>query len=176
MKFILNFFVGLALLASVPMFAQTQPVTQPQTTLPQQPRALTDAALSQRMQQDLTTRNTTLGNQPVQWFDSGYGYYGTYSLNNTNYMTRYDMQGNYVETLTKRQWNENASTALQTSFNQSVYKGQQVTGYWEVTDPIRKGYYLEVNDDKGRVSRIWADDKGKFTPVPANQQGIKPNN
>lgn len=176
MKAIITYILGLSLLLTIAATGQSQPAPQPLPAQQTEPRSISDATLGQRLQQDLNTRNTTLGNQPVQWFDSGYGYYGTYSQNNTNYMTRYDAQGNYLETLTRREWNSNASPALQTSFNQSQYKGQKVSGYWEVTDPVRKGYYLEVNDDKGRVSRLWTDEQGKFTPTPANKQENKPNN
>jgi len=41
-----------------------------------------------------------------------------------------------------------------------------VTGYWEVTDPSKKGYYLELNDDQNQPTRVWVDEDGKFSTSP----------
>jgi hypothetical protein len=87
-------------------------------------------------------------------------------MNDQNYMVRYDRQGNYVESLTRREWNDKVSPTTRTAFSNSTYKDQQVTGYWEVTDPGRKGSYFELSDKDGKRSRVWADDKGTFTPRP----------
>lgn len=145
-------------------FAQTQP-GQPQAQQ-QDPRPLSDQTMSQRLLKDLNTRNAQSANQPVSWWDSGYGYYGTYTIDDMEYMTRYDRSGNYVETLTKKEWNN--STPIMSAYNQSQYKDQQVTGYWEVSDPSnRKGYYLELGD-KGRTSRVWVNDQGKFSTTPSD--------
>lgn len=163
MKRMINYFscMMLTALLTTTVFAQVKQGVQ-------EPRPLTDKTMSQRLQKDLNTRNAKTGDQSIDWSDSGNGYYGTYSIDQTNYMTRYDKKGNYVETLTRKEWDENVSSSLRTSFDESPYKGNQVNSYWEVSDPNKKGYYMEMSDPTGKVSRVWADDKGKFSDTPYN--------
>src|SRR6188768_1164488 len=66
---------------------------------------LSDPSMSQRLQGDLGTRNEQLRTQPVDWYSNGEGYYGTYTIGQDDYITRYDKQGVYVETLKKGDWN-----------------------------------------------------------------------
>ena len=149
-------------------FAQTNPSVQNPTTL-------SDPAISGRMQTDLSGRNSQLGNNSVRWYDTGNGYYGTYSIGDDNYMARYDKQGKYIETMTKEDWNDSdVPASLKTSFGKSNYKDQRVTGYWTLSDPTdRKGYYMELQDKNGKTSRVWADENGKFSmnPPTANNNG-----
>ena len=135
-------------------------------------KVLSDKTMSDRLIKDLNSRNALTTNQPVMWWDSGNGYYGTYSVNNQNYMTRYDAQGNYTETLMKKEWNNMVSASVVSAFNQSPYKTHQVTSYWEVSDLNRKGYYFELND-KGTASKVWMSDQGKFSSTPIT--ATKPN-
>jgi hypothetical protein len=131
------------------------------------PQPLTDQMMGDKMLKDLNARNSLTANQPVSWYQTGYGFYGNYAQNNVNYMTRYDAQGNYVETLRQQDWNNaNVPTTLRNAYGQSSYKDQSVTGYWSVTDPGKSGYYLELKDKNGASSRIWADGQGKFTTQP----------
>jgi hypothetical protein len=127
------------------------------------PKKLTDPSMSQRLQSDLTGRNPLIGDSQVTWMDAGNGYVGTYSTNNVNYMTNYDKDGTYMGSYRKAQWDTEVPSSIRTSFEQSSYKGQNVTGYWESADPAMKGYYLEIDNGKGRTSKVWADDKGKFS-------------
>jgi hypothetical protein len=125
-----------------------------------------DSTRNQRMEKDLNKRNPLTDNQPVTWKESVYGYTGTYSSDNVQYMARYDKDGKYVETLTKKEWNDNAPAKLRSSYDQSYYKSQKVTGYWVVTDPSRKGYYLELKDDQNKTSRVWVNEDGEFSNSP----------
>ncbi len=131
MKKITNCLICLMLtgLMSVTAFAQATLESK------NEPRSLTDRTVSDRLHQDLYKRNANLKDQPISWFDMGEGYYGTYSSNNQNYMTRYDKEGNYIETMTKKEWNDNVPSSVRTSFDGSPYKSQKVTSYWEVSDP-----------------------------------------
>src|SRR4051812_41469688 len=61
-----------------------------------------DTTRHDRMEKDLRKRNSVTNDQKVNWKDLGYGSIGTYSSNNTQYMARYDQDGKYVETLTKK--------------------------------------------------------------------------
>ena len=125
-----------------------------------------DSTRNQRMESDLHKRDSLTNNIQVMWKDLGYGYNGTYTSDSVQYMARYDKEGKYVETLTKKEWKDNAPAKLRASYDQSPYKSQKVTGYWEVTDPSRKGYYLELNSDQNKTSRVWVNEDGKFSTSP----------
>ncbi len=125
--------------------------------------AITDQATSQKLQQDWIKRNSKIKSQPVEWHEIRDGYYGTYTSNNQQYMTVYDMEGNYIETLKKSDWNSKSPNPLQSSFDLSTYRTQEIRSYWEVVDPNVKGYYIELSDENGKISRLWANEKGDFT-------------
>lgn len=179
MKKIINLFSSilmLALIANVAL-AQTQP-QQSQQQNPQEPKTLSDRTMSQRMSADLNNRNAKVGNNPVAWYDAGYGYYGTYTIDSMQYMTLYDRKGNYMQTLTKKEWgNSQIPPTVTSAFNQSEYKDQNVDGYWEVNDFGKKGYYLELSDNQGKKSRVFMNDQGKFSTSPEqnNNNNVRPN-
>ncbi len=166
MKKITKYFscIILAALLANETFAQTSGVQQDQTY----PRVLEDKSASERLQKDWKKRNSTIQNQPVQWFDLGEGFYGSYTNDNTKYMALYDEDGNYVQTFRKTDWNNVPATAsIKSSYDLSNYKSQEVSSFWEVSDPNMKGYYFEIADDKGKVSHVWANETGEFsTTVP----------
>jgi hypothetical protein len=163
MKRITNYFIGLVVTGLI----STAAVGQTNTTNLNAPKPLTDRSVSDKLYQDLQQRNSSVSDQPISWFDAGQGYYyGTYSYNNQDYMTRYNMDGVYIETLTKKEWDANVPAPLRSSFESSPYHSQQVSSYWEVSDANRKGYYLELNDGKGKQSRIWGNEKGEFSTKP----------
>ena len=142
------------------------------------PSPLTSQTMSDNLLKDLNTRNSMTQNQTINWYQTNYGFYGNYNLGAANYMTRYDAQGNYVETLRREEWNNNSNVpnALRNAYGQSPYKDQIVTGYWSVTDPGKSGYYMEVRDNKGTTSRVWADSQGKFTTQPYSSSVSTPGN
>lgn len=161
MKKILNIFSCLLVSALLVTNAYAQ-TPQNQTS----PRPLSDRTMSDMLQKDLSNRNTNLSNQQFSWFESNDGFYTNYSHDNADYMSRYDKQGNYVESMRKSNWDHQVPAYLRTSFDNSPYKTQDVSGYWEVSDLDRKGYYMELSDDKGKMTKVWADDKGKFSTTP----------
>lgn len=123
--------------------------------------------MSDRFAKDLNSRNAMTSNQPISWFDSGNGYYyGTYTIDNQNYMTRYDAKGNYAETLTRKEWDDTVPPSVVTFLSESPYKDYTVRSYWEVSDPNKKGYYFEL-DNKGTPSRVWLSEQGKFSTTPS---------
>jgi len=130
------------------------------------PQKLTDATMSKQLALDWNARNPALKDQPVYWFDTNDGYFGTYAIDSNEYMARYDSMGKYIETMNRKEWDEMVPMNLKTSFENSKYKTQQVISYWEVSDPNRKGYYLELKDNQDKVTRLWADEKGSFTTTP----------
>jgi len=136
----------------------------------------TDTTICQRMQRDLNSRNSTMGSKQIDWRSSSYGYYGTYFKDSVEYMARYDKNGHYEETLAKKEWNDNVPSKLRSSYNQSSYNLQKVTGYWEVADPDRKGFYLELSNGENQSSEIWANEDGNFSETPVNAKASLKNN
>jgi hypothetical protein len=152
----------LSALFTTSVYAQTTPMQQDKIL----PTRLKDGTMSQRMEKDWSTRNPNMSSMPVEWYSSADGYYGTYSNDNNQYMSRYDSKGNYIETMTKKDWSKDVPAELKSSFDKSDYKSQEVTSYWEVSDANKKGYYMELNDGKGKMSKVWADENGKFSKMP----------
>ena len=165
MKKTFIYFSSLLLSASLSsaVYAQTETTPIDQKTV----HRLVDPTMKEQISNDWNERNLLLANQPVEWYDSKDGYYGIYSTDSSRYMTRYDKDGKYIETMTKREWSS-AVPEVRTSFDQSNYRTQQVTSYWEVSDPNKKGYYLELSDERGRVTKLWSDKDGHFTTDPEN--------
>jgi hypothetical protein len=146
----------------------------PAQTTSKEPKKLSDQSMSDRLQKDLNDRNAMTANQPITWWDGNGYYYGTYTVSNQNYLTRYDMQGNYAETLIEKEWDVTVPAAVVTSFNESPYKEYIVTRYWEVSDPNRKGYMFELDKD-GIPTRAWLSDTGKFSTTPYTVSTTKTN-
>jgi len=140
------------------------------------PRPLTDKTVSGNLSKDWSQRNPGTQNPSVQWYDVGNGYYGTYTSGTTPYIAFYDKDGGYVQTYKKGEWSS-VHAALKSSYDVSAYKNQEVTAYWESSDPAQKAYYLELKDDKGKTSRVWANEKGELSPVfpKANPNVNRPN-
>ncbi len=126
------------------------------------PRPLTDKTVGDNLSKDWGQRNPETQNPSVQWYEAGDGYYGTYNSGNTPYMTFYDKDGGYVQTYKKGDWNAVPST-VKSSYDNSMYKGQEVTSFWESSDPSKKGYYLDVRDDNAKASRVWVNEKGELS-------------
>lgn len=102
--------------------------------------------------------------QRISWWDSGNGLICKQTIDNESFIIRYDKQGNYIETLRQKTWNE--SSELQPAFQKSQYNLHKVISYWEVSDANKKGYYLEMSDSAKQVSSVWVDEQGKFSTVP----------
>ncbi|HEY8937294.1 MAG TPA: hypothetical protein VIM65_18840 [Cyclobacteriaceae bacterium] len=135
-------------------------------TLHAQPRPVTDRGVIDALRTDFDKRNSLTPDVDVNWFSSEYGYYGLYSIDQKTYMTRYDKDVNYLETFVRKEWDENVPSSIRNSFNKSPYQDQHVTGYWEVIDLGRNGCCLELMSSDGKSSRIWGDDKGRFSTEP----------
>ncbi|NOT73882.1 MAG: hypothetical protein HOP08_03065 [Cyclobacteriaceae bacterium] len=160
-KIIKNFLP--ALLCAVALttgFAQTQTTTMG--------TPINDPAVSRRLQADLSYRNTKLGKSEVTWYESkGKGYYANYSIGSEKFLTRYDLDGKYMDTYTQSDWNgADVPEDLKTAYSKSAYKNSEVTGYWKASDPDKKGSYLELQNKQGKTSRVWVDEKGKFSSNP----------
>jgi hypothetical protein len=161
MKKIMMYFSCFMLAATV-SFAQTEG-TQSDNDYP---KMLESKTMTDRLQTDWQKRNDSIQSQSVQWYELKDGYYGSYNNNSSDYMTLYDRDGNYIQTNRKGDWNT-ASASVKSQYDESNYKSQNVTSYWEVVDPGKTGYYFELTDDQGKPSRVWMNNTGVFaTHVP----------
>ncbi len=136
-------------------FAQTTPEKQ-------YPQKSSDKTVNDRLQKDWSKRNAKNLDQTVQWYELGDGYYGNYMNSDSEYVSYYDKKGTYVQSYKKGDWG-NVSPTLKSFYDNSEYKNQEVTGYWENSEANKKGYYLELKDDQDKMSRVWVDENGKFS-------------
>ena len=137
---------------------------QTTTAIQDDPNSVSDTELASRLSDDLRKKNPSLGDNSIYWFTMSNGYYGTYTIGDDNYMTFYSTKGVYVRSYRRGNWDEgNVPLELKSAFNKSKYKDQSVTGFWIISDPGVKGYYLEVQDKQGNVSKIYANENGKFS-------------
>jgi hypothetical protein len=170
MKFLSTIIITACMAIAFASKGQTPP--QPQGTNPVMPQSVSsptaaDPAMSQRLQSDFQSRNIDVGNQPVNWYNSMNGYYGTYSNNGQNFLTQYDKQGNFQQSYIQGNWNSNdVPTSLKSAYSNSPYKSQPVTGYWTSSDSTRLGYYLETKNPKGQPTGLWADENGTLSTTP----------
>ncbi len=121
--------------------------------------------MSERLTQDVYARNPKSKDAVIVWDNNDEGYDGTYAVGDVKYMTRYDKQGNYVETLTAKKWDDNVPSQVRQAYDKSMYKTNKVERFWEVNEAGRQGYYIEVKDNNGHSHRIWSDRDGKFLEV-----------
>jgi len=127
---------------------------------------MTDKEMNKKLQNDLNTRYPAASKSIVVWDNNDYGFNGSYSVNNTSYMARYDKQGKYIETLTRKNWDDNVPVNVRNSYDNSPYKSYKIDSYWEVNDPMKKGYYIRTKDTKGKLQDVWMDDQGKVYDKP----------
>ena len=123
---------------------------------------------SQRTQQDLQTRYPDWDQQSVQWDTTGNEYSASYNMNDNEYKARYDAEGNWLETMERREWDENnAPDNLKAGLNDNAYENYEVDSYWEITesDSTRgrnTGYYFDLKDKEGNTKNLRMDSDGKI--------------
>ena len=134
-----------------------------------EPKAVEDQSMNEILESDLNFRNSEIGTPTITWWDSGDGYYGAYSRGSEDYRSCYDKKGNYIQTLVRKSWNDSSVPAsIKSAYQRSPNNSKQITSYWEVTDVLTIGYYFELVDDQNKASKVWANDKGKFSNTPPN--------
>lgn len=134
------------------------------------PRPLTDKGEIELLQKDFDMRHSTIPDLVVAWYTSDYDYYGKYTINDMNFIVRYNKNANYVETLSRKDWSRAARTAIKNSFSSSEYKDLMIVAYWEVTEPESPECYIELKAKNGKFISIWADNRGNFSTIPNRTQ------
>src|SRR5688572_23496318 len=74
-----------------------------------------DREMNKRLSQDVYSRNPAARDAVIVWDNTDEGYEGTYAIGDMKYMACYDKQGNYVETLTEKKWDNDAPANVRSS-------------------------------------------------------------
>lgn len=120
-----------------------------------------DKDITKMAEEDLVNRYPELNEEIIVWDHAEDSYNATYSLNEANYMARYDSLGTWIETLQKREWDDNVPEHVQLGFDNSPYESYDVDSYWEISDSDRgKGYLLYVKDEDGNTQHVRMDSQG----------------
>jgi hypothetical protein len=149
--------IGLLLLLAV--LAKAQGITD----------KMSAADINSQLLSDLYKRNPDTKKEVIVWDNSSTGYDALYTINNSDFLTHYDEKGNYVETRQKKEWNANVPATVRNSYDKNFNRQYTVETYWEVNDPDRKGYYLELKDRKGQAKNIWVDHQGKVYDITVSK-------
>ena len=160
MKRTIKFIATLALSAWVYQagFAQD---TNPNANQTQENTQDTDDNITQMAQKDLQSRYPGLDDQVVVWDRTEDGYNATYSMNDADFMARYDAEGNWLETMEKRDWDDNVPENIKMGLSDNAYENYKVDSYWEITDSDRgKGYLFYLKDQDGNTQNVRMDSQG----------------
>lgn len=121
--------------------------------------------IPQQTQQDLMNRYPDLDEQTIIWDNNDEIYSATYNRNDKEYMSRYDTEGNWLETMERREWDDNVPEHIKMGLNDNRYENYEVDSYWEITesDAARgQGYYFNLRDKDGNAENIRMDSEGKI--------------
>ena len=123
---------------------------------------------TKQTQEDLLKRYPDVDQQSLKWDTAGNEYTASYNMNDTEYRARYDKEGNWLETMQKREWDDNnAPENLKMGLSDNAYENYQVDSYWEITDADAKsgrdkGYYFYMKDKEGNTKNLRMDSQGKI--------------
>lgn len=129
-------------------------------------KGMSEADVNKVLLSDLNKRYQETKNEVVVWDNAIHSYDALYSVKTVDYLTRYNKQGVYLETLIKRDWEAQVPSVIKNSYDKEVGTHYTVDEYWEVNDPKRKGYYLELKDKQGQSKKIWLDQTGRVFETP----------
>ncbi|NJN27031.1 MAG: hypothetical protein HC819_14170 [Cyclobacteriaceae bacterium] len=126
--------------------------------------------MTKKSNDDLLKRYPGAKDRDVTW-ERGKDKYNTafYNMDNTDYMTRYDDKGNWVETYSRRDWNEDVPETIRNSYNHN-YKDMEVESYWELKDAKNKAdrsHVIFYRGDNGMSKSVRIAPDGKVTPTEA---------
>jgi hypothetical protein len=158
MKNALNYVVCLALLSAGNLYAQKADSKLPKNI------SLEEVKL--QLSNDLNKQMPETKNSKVLWESTTYGYRATYSYSNLDYMTLYDTDGNYLETLQKTPWDDRVPAILKMELGNSEFNTSTVETYWEKIHTEHPEYYMELTDRDGKAQYIWSDENGTISVVP----------
>lgn len=92
-----------------------------------------------------------------------------YKMDGKDYMTLYDEEGNWVETYSRRDWNDQVDEPIRKGFD-SNHKGMEVESYWERvdgTDRSDRSNVLFYRGQNGTSQSTKISPDGKVQPTDA---------
>jgi len=122
--------------------------------------------ISDKLTADLNKRVPETRSYSLTWASPRFGYYARYTIDNVEYMSLYDKQGVYKETLEKKPWDDRIPETIRLEFGNSAYSLCSVLTFWESMQTYNKDFYLELMDREGKSQATWVDENGKFSNQP----------
>lgn len=129
------------------------------------PNANQNQDITQQTQQDLLDRYPDLDEQTIIWDSNDEMHSATYNMNDREYRSRYDADGNWIETMERREWDDNVPEHVKMGLNDNRYENYEVDSYWEITESGSdrgQGYYLNLRDKDGNTQNVRMDSDGKI--------------
>jgi hypothetical protein len=127
---------------------------------------LSDREVNEKLLTDLNQRFPETRKEIIVWDNTLHGYDALYSIDKSDFLSRYDKNGTYLYTFLKKAWNADVPEVVRKSYTKSIYGNYPVNTYWELRDASRKGFYMELKDKQGKPLKIWMDDQGKVYDAP----------
>ncbi len=152
------------------VFAVIAPLYAQQKEAPKKTKTIGNRDRERQLTEDLNNRFAFTRSAPVVWDQTEYGYDATYAEQGQEYMSRYDVNGNYVGTLKRSEWNDDVPSEVRAGYDKSRYKTYKVVSFWEMADKDSRGYYIQATDPRGAIQRIWVDQKGTVSDYPVDDQ------
>jgi hypothetical protein len=128
--------------------------------------AAQDNSINAKLTADLNKRVPGTRNVSLNWASPRFGYYARYTIDNVEYMSLYDKQGVYKETLEKKPWDDRVPEIIRAEFGNSAYNMCSVLTFWESMQTYNKDFYLELMDRDGKSQATWVDENGRFSNQP----------
>jgi hypothetical protein len=122
-----------------------------------------------RSQRDLNSRYPGIDNEVVTWdHEDSRANTAYYRRDGRDYMSRYDAEGNWMETLERRDWNDNdIPDGVKQGYDNNNYKSRDIDSYWQVTESRdqnnRDGHLLFMRDKDGKNTNVRMDANGNVT-------------
>jgi hypothetical protein len=160
----------LVFICAIMCFAISGSLMAQQEGIHKKKKGIANRDVERQLTEDLNNRFAFTRTAPVVWDNTEYGYDATYAENGQEYMSRYDINGNYIGTLKRSQWNDDVPSEVRAGYDKSRYKTYKVVSFWEMADKDSRGYYIQATDPRGAIQRIWVDQKGTVSEYPIDNQ------
>ena len=120
----------------------------------------------QKIKNELLTKMPEIQDGQISLEKTKFGFKAKFSKGFVEHLAFYNEEGIYQETLKKTPWNDAVAPIIKMEFGHSDYNLFTVVNFWENISQETDDYYFELRTPEGETQFVWADDNGKFSPVP----------